>query len=166
MKPYSEKRLTLIRWLLLAQLFTLLSLPAGAQWPFAPPTTPSAQRSALNSVRAQINWLQNATRTAPSYGGQGYGNLVQTFQAVRDAYGALKQTLTPQQSAYGANELAELDAGLDIIQEAFENYGEDLDGGQSATTALNNLCRILRQSSDLWLQELNKACSRLRVGWG
>jgi hypothetical protein len=43
------------------------------------------------------------------------------FQAVRDQYNGFKSTLTPQQLASSTNQLAELDAGLDIIQKAFTN---------------------------------------------
>jgi hypothetical protein len=66
---------------------------------------------------------------------------------------------------YGANDLAELNAGLDIIQEAFTNYEEDIAGGRPAGPALEKMCRVLRRSSALWLQELNKTSSRLRIGW-
>ena len=137
-----------------------------AQWPFAPPATPDSQRNALNGVRSQVSWLQNATRTASSYGAQGYGNVLQQFQALRDSYNGLKQTLNPQQLARGANDLAELDAGLDIIQEAFGNYQEAVGAGQPVNSALRDMCQILGQASQIWLQELNKRCAGLRVGWG
>ncbi len=149
-----------------AGLIALLPLLGLAQWPFVPPTTPDAQRNALGAVRSQVNWLQNATRTASNYGGQGYDNVWQQFQMLRGAFGAFKQTLNPGQLAEGANSLAELEAGLDIIQEAFANYQADVAAGQMASSALRNMCQVLREGSSLWLQELNKTCSRLRVGWG
>lgn len=145
----------------------VLCWPVSAQWPMqAPVTTPDAQRTALNAVRSQVNWLQNATRTAPSYGEQGSASVWRTFEGLRLAYGEFKRTLSPQQLAYGANALAELDAGLDILQEAFSNYEEDRAGGQAVGPALRNMCQLLRQGSALWLQELNKTCSKIRVGWG
>ena len=149
-----------------------LGLVAGApllvfaQWQFSAPATPDAQRNALNGVRSQVNWLQNATRTASNYGPQGYGNVLQQFEALRDAYNGLKQTLNPQQLAQGANDLAELDAGLDIIQEAFANYQEAVSAGQPVNSALRDMCQVLGQTSRIWLQELNKRCAGLRVGWG
>jgi len=79
---------------------------------------------------------------------------------------AFKSTLTQEQLAHGANGLAELDAGLDILAEAFDNYQQGLAAGQPVGSALRDMCAVLRQGSDLWLQELNKNCSRLRVGWG
>lgn len=152
---------------LAAASLLVLCWPVSAQWPMqAPVTTPDAQRTALNGVRSQAGWLQNATRTAPSYGDQGYASVARTFEGLRMTYGQFKQTLTPQQLAYGANAFAELDAGLDIIQEAFRNYEEDIAGGAAVGPALRNMCQLLRQGSALWLQELNKTCSKIRVGWG
>jgi hypothetical protein len=154
------------RFRFVAGLIALLPLLGLAQWPFVPPTTPDAQRNALGAVRSQVNWLQNATRTASNYGGQGYDNVWQQFQMLRAAYGTFRQTLNPRQLTEGANSLAELEAGLDIIQEAFANYQADVAAGQMASSALRNMCQVLREGSSLWLQELNKTCSRLRVGWG
>jgi hypothetical protein len=167
MKPHSKRAIGLGGVGLVFGLVALWPLLVSAQWPFGSPTTPDAQRNALNAVRSQVNWLQNATRTAPSYyGPQGYGTVWQQFQTLRAAYNGLKQTLNPQQVSQGANDFAELDAGLDIIQEAFANYQEAVSAGQPVNSALRDMCQVLGQASRVWLQELNKRCSRLRVGWG
>lgn len=135
-----------------------------AQYGFSPT---DAQRNALNMVRTQVNWLQNATRTAPNAaGGQGYDSVRQQFDALRAAYNGLKQTLSQRQLSYGGNDLADLDAGLDIIQEAFGIYEEDVTAGRRADTALRDLCQVMRQASAVWLQEFNKKASRLRIGLG
>ncbi len=152
-------------------LFTMLLTPSApmpgfGQMPYVAPVTPQAQRSALSAVRSQVSWVQNATRTASNFGPQGYGNVWQTFEGLRQAYGSFKGTLTPNQLASGANELAELDAGLDIIAEAFANYQQDLAAGQAYGPTMSNLCRVVREGCGLWLQELNQNCARLRVGWG
>jgi hypothetical protein len=152
---------------LLAFIAALLPTLVFAQWYFPPPTNANAQRNALNTVRSQVNWLQNNTRTASNLvGQQGYGSLRREFDLLRMAYFELTQTLTPQQAERGANGLAELNAGLDIIAGAFANYEDDIAGGRPASFALNSLCRVLRQSSALWLEELNKTASQLRIGWG
>ncbi len=156
----------LARSCFVAGLVILVPLLVLAQWPFVPPTTPPAQRSALDSVRAQVGWLQNATRTASNFGAQGYGSVWQQFQMLRNAFAGFKETLNPQQLMEGANSLAEIEAGLDILQEAFANYQEDVTAGQPASSALRNMCQVLREGSCLWLHELNKTCSRLRVGLG
>ncbi len=149
---------------LLAALAALAVDLAYAQFPpFATPTTPDAQRGALAGVQAQIGWLQNATRTSPNNPG-GYDLLWQRFQDVRGAFNAFKSTLTPAQTQYGANDLAELDAALDIIQGAFANYQGDLSTGRSSALALRSLCQVLNQTATLWVQELNQDCARLRVG--
>ena len=151
---------------LLAFFAAVGAVSVAAQWPAdSPPTTPQAQRSALNSVRSQVTWLQNRTRTAPNLGQQGYDALWRSFQDLRHSFVALKQTLTPQQAAQGANDLAELNVGLDIVEEAFDNYREDVSAGRPASPAFGVLCRVLRQGSTLWVQRLNKTSLRLRIGW-
>lgn len=150
---------------LLACFAALWPVSVPAQPAFEPATTSNAQRNALNSVRSQVTWLQNSTRTASNFGGQGYGSVWRSFQDLRLSFVALTQTLTPRQSAYGANDLEELNAGLDIIQEAFTNYYEDVAAGRPADAALADLCRVLRQGSTLWLAQLNKTSSRLKIGW-
>jgi hypothetical protein len=123
-----------------------------------------AQRAALNDVRAQVGWLQNATRTASRYP-SGVDMLWQQFQALRNSYVNFSLTLTPGQISAGANDLAELSAGLDILQESFSNYQGDLANGRAPATALAELCQILREASRVWLQEFNQDSSRLRIGY-
>jgi hypothetical protein len=148
----------------LCVLVALAALSAVAQFPpFATPMTPVAQQNALAGVQSQINWLQNATRTAPNTPG-GYDLLWQRFQEVRGAFNAFVGTLTPAQAQYGANDLAELNAALDIIQGTFSNYQGDLANGRSSALALRSLCQVLSQTATLWLQELNQDCARMRVG--
>jgi hypothetical protein len=145
--------------------FSAGPLGVQAQWPGAPQTNPMAQRNAMNLVLNQIKWFQNTTRTSGSYVGGGYGMLVQQFQAVCDQYAAFKTTLTPLQLNTGANQLAELDAGLNIIQEAFTDYQTALANGQSDITAYNNLRQVLNQAMNVWAQEFRRTCGQLRVGW-
>ena len=152
-------------WVILAVWWASV-LYGQTQWPFVPPTNPMAQRSSLNLVLSQVSWFQNATRTASSYtGSAGYGMLLQQFQAVRDRYSALKGTLNPQQLSSGANQLAELDSGLDIIQEAFTDYQTAVANGQSSSSAFANLSRVLNEALRVWTQELKQDCRQLRVGW-
>jgi hypothetical protein len=145
-------------------------LCAQVPWGYPPPpmptpTTPMAQRSAQTTVQSQVSWFQNSTQTAPSYGGQGYGLVWQQFQALQGAYNAFKATLSDRQISAGANELAELDAGLGILEEAFTNYQQEVSDGQSSTSAFNEMCQVLNQAARVWLQEFNSDCNRLRIGW-
>jgi len=148
----------------LAALYANL-VSAQAPWPFAAPTTPMAQRNAMNLVINQVSWFQNATRTASSYTGGGYGLLVQQFQAVRDQYSGFKSTLNPQQLNSGANQVAELDSGLDIIQEAFADYQAAVANGQSDSSAFANMSQVLNEAMGVWVQEFKQDCRQLRVGW-
>ena len=136
-----------------------------AQLPFAPPTTPMAQRNAMNLVLNQVNWFQTATRTASSYTGGGYGLLVQQFQAVRTQYTGFKSTLTPEQLSSSASQLAKLDAGLDIIQQAFTGYQTAVANEHSSNTAAANLRQTLNKAIRVWTQELKQDCRQMRVGW-
>jgi hypothetical protein len=114
----------------------------------------------------QVSWFQNATRTASTYaGGGGYGLLMQQFQGVRDQYASFKSTLTPKQLTSGANQVAELDAGLNIIQEAFTDYQTAVANGQSQTSAFANMCQVLREAMGVWGQEFKQDCRQLHVGW-
>jgi hypothetical protein len=130
-----------------------------------PATTPMSQRNAYNLVLNQVNLFQNATRTASSYQGSGYGMLVQQFQNVSSQYASLKVSLNPQQLNVGANQLAELDSGLNIIQEAFADYQTAVANGQSPSTAFRNMAQVLNQAMAVWVQEFKQVCRQLRVGW-
>ena len=124
-----------------------------------------SQRNALNLLLNQVNWFKNAARSASSYPGGGYGLLVQQFQAVRNQYNSFKSTLTPQQLASSASPLAELDAGLNTIQEAFTDYQTAVVNGQSSNTSSANLRRVLTKAIRVWTRELKQDCRQLRVGW-
>ena len=135
-----------------------------AQLPLAPPTNPMAQRNALNLLLNQVNWFQNAARISSSYPAGGYGLLVQQFQAVRDKYNGFKNTLTPQQLASRTNQLAELDAGLDIIQKAFTDYQTAVANGQAGNTASVKLRQVLNRGIRAWAKKLKQESRDLRVG--
>jgi hypothetical protein len=167
MNPITRKFLLLASLGICWSLAGLRSAPLCAQvpFPFAPQTTPDAQRNALNGVRSQINWLQNASRTAPNQVTGGYEKMVQEFQTLRGTYGLFTSTLTPQQLNYGANDLAELAAGLDILQEAFGNFQQDLAAGRAPASAFRDLCQVLARGSGVWGQQLNRVSARLRAGW-
>jgi hypothetical protein len=144
-------------------------LRAQPPWGFVPPpigevpTTPQAQRNALNKVRSRVNWLENATRTAGNFNNN-VGKIWREVQFLRASYNAFTMTLNPQQRADGANELAELSAGLDILEEAFTNYSNDVAGGRSENVAFAELTQVMRQGARYWLQELDRVSARLLVG--
>ena len=147
----------------LACLLTILAFPVGAQpWPYVPPTNPMAQNNAMHLVLNQVKLCQNATR-ASSYR-NGYGLLSQQFQEVRNQYAGFKGTLTPWQSGYGGNRLADLDAGLDIIQEAFTYHQTAVASGQPPSHSFNTLKQVLNRAMGVWAQEFKQVCNQIRVG--
>ena len=153
-----------------ALLVGLFALPAGlthAQFVPLPSaqSTPMAQRNAMNLVLNQVRWFQNASGSAGSYAGGGYGMLQQQFQAVRDQYTNFKSTLNPNQANVGANQIAELDAGLNIIQEAFADYQTSVANGQSPASAYNNMRQVLTRAMRVWTDQFKRTCNQLRVGW-
>ncbi len=139
-------------------------LSAQPPWPFAPVVTPMAQQNAMNLVLSQVSWCQNAARSY-SFSGSGYGMLVQQFQGVRDQFAGFQTTLSPRQLDVGGTQLAELQSGLDIIQEAFTDYQTAVANGQSDLTAFANLRQVLNEAIGVWAQEFKKDCRQLRVGW-
>lgn len=132
----------------------------------APGQDAMAQQNAWRTVQSRVSWFQNSTRSAYGFQTGGYGYMLQQFQMLRSAYSAFGASLTQQQLERGANDLAELDAGLDIMQDAFSNYQQELAQGAAATSALNDLRQVLYQASRVWLQQLNNVSNRLRVGRG
>ncbi len=167
MKTIMKKLTQTCRLVPVAGLVALFAGLVGvhAQWPSVPPTNPMAQRNAMNLMLNQIKWFQNTTRTGGFYVGGGYGNLLQQFQAVGDQWAGFKTTLTPQQLKVGGNQVDELDAGLDIIAEAFTDYQVAVANGQSDITAFNNLRQVLSRAMAVWGQQFNQTCRQLRVGW-
>lgn len=129
----------------------------------SPPTTPTAQRHALIVVRSEVNWLRNACRTASNFTTGNYALILDQFQKTREAYAAFKATLSPDQLNSVANELAELDAGLDILQEAFAEYQTDVSAGRTRNAAFQSMCHVLDEAAGLWLEEFNKLAKRLRL---
>jgi len=142
-----------------------LLFPASTPSQVAWSSTSGMQRTTLNNLQTQGRMLQNAIQTIPNYRTGAPDILWQQFQGVVGAYVDLKRSLTPQQLYVGGNDLAELDAGLDIIGGAFVNYQNDLAAGRSPNLAMRTLCRVLNQGMGVWFRQLNMVSSRLQVGW-
>jgi hypothetical protein len=167
MKTFVQKLTLPVGLALLVGLSVLLASRAHAQLVPLPSaqSSPMSQRNAMNLVLNQIRWFQNAGGSAGTYAGGGYGMLQQQFQAVRDQYTNFKTTLNPYQANVGGNQIAELDAGLDIIQEAFADYQTSVANGQSPNSAYNNLRQVLNRAMRVWTDEFKQTCNQLRVGW-
>jgi len=130
---------------------------------FTPPPTPAAQRNALNFLRGQVDWFRTAAQNAPRFGTGRYGMVWGRFLNVREAYRAFQRTLTPLQLRTVANELAELEAGLDIIQEGFIDYQQDVGSGRLANAAFRSMSQALDQAASVWQQELDRVAGQLGI---
>jgi hypothetical protein len=128
-------------------------------------STPDTQRNAINAVRSQIRALHNATQTARNYGDNGVQVVWQQFAGLRQNYNTFASTLTPNQSSACPNEWAELSAGLDILQQSFDNYRQDLVDGRTTATALSDMCRVLDEGGRVWLAGFDSAVRRSHAGW-
>jgi hypothetical protein len=151
--------------LLAALVFFTLVPPSPVRSQSFVNNAPDAQRNAMNAVRTQVSFLQNATRTASHYPNNPVQMVWDQFQSLRAQYNNFTATLSPRQQADFANEWSELGAGLDIIQEAFGNYQQDVADGRSSAVALSDLCRVMSQAARVWLQQFNATASDARVGW-
>jgi hypothetical protein len=142
------------------------SNPVQSQPVFTNPSAPSpaAQRQMLEILWHQLRFLDNATRNATMFNTGADANLFRQVDAVRVAYETLKAVLLPWQLERGANDLAELDAGLAIISEAFPNFREDINRGRNEKVALRTLCQVLRGSFQVWKRQLDQTSDRLRLG--
>jgi hypothetical protein len=128
------------------------------------PPSPQTQRLLLSRLQTEIHWLQSATTTSLRFA-QGADTLLwQHYEGVRVGFGALTRALTPRQLEVGANDLAELDAGWAIIGEAFKNFQDDLNARRSPEIAFRTLCRVLQDSSKVWVQQLDRVVKRLQIG--
>ena len=122
------------------------------------------QRQILSQLQSQLRMLQQATRNASMFNAAPDEMLWTQFDGVRVGFQVLTSSLSPWQLDRGANDLAELDAGLGIIAEAFPNFQDDLSNGRPQAVALRTLCQVLRESFDLWERQLNQVASRLHIG--
>lgn len=146
----------------LANLLAPCDIRGQPPW-FSPPITPTSQRNALSFLRSQVDWFRNATQNAPRFGTGRYGMVWNRFMMVRDAYRAFQRTLTPVQLHGAANELAELEAGLDIIQEGFVEYQMDIGSGRLADAAFRSMSQALDQAAVVWRQELDRVAGQLGI---
>ena len=152
--------------LTLSLLTALATLPPQSLRAQAPWLTPfnlrDTQRNAARGVRNTVGWMRNATQSAASFSG-GVDILGQRYNDICGAYDVFKGALTPDQLNYVGNQLAELDAGLGIIGDAFNIFQDDLANGRSDTVAFRDLSRALRESTALWLQQFDRMCGSLRI---
>jgi hypothetical protein len=136
--------------------------PAAAQsYGYRP--YPYGPRITLVPLQRQLDQFQRTCRMAPGYYTQGgYDMVWQQFQALRSTYAAFQEALSPNQAYEGGNDLADLDAGLDIIQKAFTRYQNNRAATYPASASFDSLCKVLSRSVTVWSLELQEVFNRLR----
>ena len=96
---------------------------------------------------------------------QDYQNLQFQFQTLRSTFNLLGGMALDLQRPRAANAAAELDAGLNIIAEAFAPVQQEIQANAVNRDTVVRMCRILDEAMVEWDKELGKSDSRLRQAW-
>lgn len=156
--------------------------PATAQivagWPVGTPLPivqgPTLAATLRNAVQASSDQARFVAQTATdmgrrargaSYQMQNLSNDYQTlqfhFQNLRATFNVAGELALQLQSARAANAAAELDAGLNIISEAFAPVQQELQAGAANRDTVINMCQVLNLALNEWQKELKKDSRRL-----
>ena len=90
-----------------------------------------------------------------------YQNLLVQFESLRATFHQLAQLAVQLQTARAANAVAELDAGLNIISEAFAPVQQESQAGTLNRDTIVRMCQVLSEALKEWQKELKKDTSRL-----
>ena len=175
-KLKTELFLHFVIWpLALSQLFcgdlTAQVLP-GTPPPFVQgPTFGATLRNAAQATSVQARATRQTAvdmgRRARAAGYQlqtfsmDYQNLLFQFQGLRATFNLLGEMVLQLQQPRAANAVAELDAGLNIITEAFAPMQQEVQTGTVNRDTVVRTCRILDQVLFEWGKELKRNSMRL-----
>jgi hypothetical protein len=129
-------------------------------------TSRDAQRNALQAVQAQTKWFRNALKMAtrlafPANAGQ---MTQESFDRLSLTFENFRSTLTPVQLGQGSLDLDDLEEGLDVIQEALDDFHAQLAAGRPTRMGIDRACKGLDKAAAEWERELVRVSRRLRVG--
>lgn len=165
-----------------AWMLAAASSPAIAQivagWPVATPLPivqgPTLAATLRNAVQASSDQARFVAQTATEMGRRArgasyqmqnlsndYQSLQYHFQNLRATFNVAGELALQLQSARAANAAAELDAGLNIISEAFAPVQQELQAGAASRDTVINMCQVLNLALNEWQKELKKNSSRL-----
>ena len=146
--------------------------PVGAPPPFQGPTFGATLRNAAQATSVQARLTRQTAgdmgRRARSAGYQlqtfwtDYQNLQFQFQGLRATFNVLGELVLQLQNPRAANAVAELDAGLNIIAEAFTPIQQEIQAGMLNRDTVVRTCRVLDQVLGEWDRELKRNSSRLQ----
>jgi hypothetical protein len=146
--------------------------PVGAPPPFQGATFGATLRNAAQATSVQARLTRQTAvdmgRRARSAGYQlqtfwtDYQNLQFQFQGLRATFNVLGELVLQLQNPRAANAVAELDAGLNIIAEAFTPIQQEIQAGMVNRDTVVRTCRVLDQVLTEWDRELKKNSPRLQ----
>jgi hypothetical protein len=148
----------------------------GGPTPFLQgPTLGATLRNASRAVNDQLRIVRRSASDVgrkahnPNYGTQGfyadYEGLKFQFQGLRSTFGLMSNLALQAQQPRTSNAVAELDAGLGIIAEAFNPVEQELQAGMVNRDTVVTMCRILEDALNVWEREFKKNSSRLNLIW-
>jgi hypothetical protein len=161
---------------------SVLWLAAGAprvtgQGAGAPPLFvqgPTVSATVRNGIEAASDQARLTAKTASDMGARArstgyqlqnleadYHNLQLQFQNLRAVMQALTGVASQGQSARAANAAAELEAGLNIIAEAFGPVQQEIQARTVNRDTVVRMCQVLSEALKEWNKELQSDNSRL-----
>lgn len=146
--------------------------PAGMPPPFLQAPTPAD--TLRNGVQTASDQARLAAQAATEMGRRARGVAYQMqnlwndyqlleiqFQNLRTTFHAVAELALQLQSARAANAAAELEAGLNIISEAFAPVQQEMQAGTLNRDTVQRMCQVLNEALLEWQKELKRCSSRL-----
>lgn len=152
-----------------AAQFTPGTPPSFVQGPTVTDTLRNAVQAASDQARMTAQVAAEMARFARGAGYQtqnfaaDFQNLQIQFQNLRTVFGQAAGIVPQIQSARASNAAAELDAGLNIIAEAFTPMQQEYQAGRLSRDTIVRCCQVLNEAILEWQRELKKDSRRLGV---
>lgn len=123
-----------------------------------------SQRNAMDSVLGAGDILCGQAMAVSRSPDMRMDQILQKFDDLRASYMNFKTTLTPQQLSYAAAEIADLDSGLQIINELFTSNPQEAVTGQTLRDNMLVKMRALNDAVRAWCVKFRYDCStRLQI---
>ena len=161
-----------------AAILTCFFLTASSGWTQVPPAgvsvgqTPDASlRNAAAATKDQAmavqstaqNWARRAS--SENYRIENFQADLRTLQleflGLRERFNWMESLALRSNRPYAENALAELGAGLNIIEEQFAFLNQQFSAGNLDRATLVRTCRTLQDVTGEWEQELHRSSSRM-----
>lgn len=137
------------------------------QGPDLASTLRNGAQMASDQSRSTAQFGKDMSQRARSVGYQmqnlwtDYQSLEFQFQSLRATFHALGQLALQLQTPRAANSVAELEAGLNIISEAFAPVQQDMQANVLNRDNVVRMGQVMNEALRVWQKELKKCSSRL-----